>query len=146
MAELKRLFGHCGLLEIESWVAKHSAIKDFFRLSHVFSETAESELKQIVEYRNEAAHGEVDQVLGTDVLIEVTNSLRHSSEHYRLRAIRHLAGQEARKRRRFSVLYRASPRTSLSRNRQFILKIGDIVISMVELNDDREIKSIQLNG
>jgi hypothetical protein len=51
---------------------KHRAIEAFFSSESRLSETPESELKQIVDYRNEAAHGEVDQVLGTEVLIEVT--------------------------------------------------------------------------
>jgi hypothetical protein len=72
MAELQRLFGHCGLSGIERWVTKHRAIEAFFAAQSRLSETAESELKQIVEYRNEAAHGDVDQVLGTEVLVEVT--------------------------------------------------------------------------
>lgn len=72
MSELQRLFGYCGLTGIDSWVTKHSAIEAFFAAQSRLSETAESELKQIVEYRNEAAHGDVDQVLGTEVLVEVT--------------------------------------------------------------------------
>lgn len=73
MAELQRIFSHCGLAGLESWVAKHSAIEAFFATQSRLSDTAESELKEIVEYRNEAAHGDVDQVLGTDVLVEVTD-------------------------------------------------------------------------
>jgi hypothetical protein len=72
MVELKRLFSHCGLAGLEIWVTKHSAIEAFFAAQSRLSQTAESELKQIVEYRNEAAHDEVDQVLGTEVLAEVT--------------------------------------------------------------------------
>jgi hypothetical protein len=72
MAELQRLFAQCGLSHVEQWVVKHRAIEAFFSSESRLSETPESELKQIVDYRNEAAHGEVDQVLGTEVLIEVT--------------------------------------------------------------------------
>jgi len=36
------------------------------------SETAESELRQIVDYRNAAAHGDVDEVLGAELLVEFT--------------------------------------------------------------------------
>lgn len=73
MTELQRLFGDCGLVGVESWVTKHPAIIDFFAQQSRLSETAASELKQIVDYRNEAAHGEVDDVLGPDVLIEFTH-------------------------------------------------------------------------
>lgn len=71
MDEMRRIFSHCGLSGIEGWVTKHSAVESFFSAQSRLSDTAESELKQIVEYRNEAAHGDVDQVLGTEVLVEV---------------------------------------------------------------------------
>lgn len=73
MPELQRLFGQCGLTGLEPWIISHTAIKAFFAEQSRLSETPASELKQIVEYRNEAAHGEVDDVLGADVLIEFTH-------------------------------------------------------------------------
>lgn len=72
MAELHRLFNDCGLTGLEAWVASHAAVKAFFADQARLSDTASSELKQIVDYRNEAAHGDVDDVLGPDVLIEFT--------------------------------------------------------------------------
>lgn len=72
MGELQRLFGQCGLSGIESWITSHRAVKEFFATQSRLSETAASELKQIVEYRNEAAHGDVDDVLGAEVLVEFT--------------------------------------------------------------------------
>ncbi|PBN44956.1 MAE_28990/MAE_18760 family HEPN-like nuclease [Sphingobium sp. D43FB] len=73
MAELQRLFNDCGLSGVESWVGSHAAIQKFFAEQARLSDTATSELKQIVDYRNEAAHGEVDDVLGHDILIEFTH-------------------------------------------------------------------------
>jgi hypothetical protein len=72
MAELHRLFSQCGLTGVEAWITAHSAVKQFFAAGSRLSETAASELKQIVEYRNEAAHGDVDDVLGAEVLVEFT--------------------------------------------------------------------------
>lgn len=72
MAELHRLFNDCGLTGLESWVASHAAVKAFFADQARLSDTASSELRQIVNYRNEAAHGDVYDVLGPDVLIEFT--------------------------------------------------------------------------
>jgi hypothetical protein len=72
MAELHRLFNDCGLAGLESWVGSHAAVQAFFAEQARLSDTASSELKQIVDYRNEAAHGDVDDVLGPDVLIEFT--------------------------------------------------------------------------
>ncbi len=48
------------------------AVRTFFSSTSRLSDTAESELKQIVDYRNEAAHGRVDQVVGPEILIEVS--------------------------------------------------------------------------
>lgn len=72
MSELHRLFNECGLSGTEDWVAKHPAMQAFFAEQSRLSETAASELKQIVDYRNEAAHGDVDDVLGPEILIEFT--------------------------------------------------------------------------
>lgn len=72
MAELQRLFGQCGLTGVEPWVTSHVAIEEFFAAQSRLSETAASELRQIVDYRNEAAHGDVDEVLGAEVLVEFT--------------------------------------------------------------------------
>lgn len=73
MPELQRLFGQCGLTGLEPWIIAHNSMKAFFAEQSRLSETPASELKQIVEYRNEAAHGEVDDVLGADVLVEFTH-------------------------------------------------------------------------
>lgn len=72
MAELQRLFAHCGLSGVETWINSHSEVASFFSSQSRYSETASSELKQIVEYRNEAAHSDVDEVLGAEVLAEFT--------------------------------------------------------------------------
>lgn len=48
-------------------------MEEFFAVQGRLSETAGSERRQIVPYRNEAAHGDVDNVLGSDELIEFTH-------------------------------------------------------------------------
>lgn len=72
MTELHRLFSQCGLSGIEAWITSHRSVGEFFSAQSRLSQTAASELKQIVDYRNEAAHGDVDEVLGAEVLIEFT--------------------------------------------------------------------------
>ena len=72
MGELDRIFVHCGLEGIKSWIDKHPTVIGFFASEQRLSQTAESELQQIVDYRNEASHGDVDQVLGAEVLVEFT--------------------------------------------------------------------------
>jgi hypothetical protein len=70
LGELERMFGHCGLSGFRTWIDHHPAITTFFSSAGRVSDTAEAELREIVGYRNEAAHGEVDSVLGVAVLTE----------------------------------------------------------------------------
>jgi hypothetical protein len=72
MLELNALCSRCGIGNASTWIAKHRLVKDFFRDQGRQSDTAEAELNQLVQYRNDAAHGgaAVDTVLGPDVLVE----------------------------------------------------------------------------
>lgn len=72
MSELTMIFDRCGVANVSAWVSKHRAIKRFFLDQSRQSDTAEAELKQLVQYRNDSAHGgtDVDSVVGPDVLIE----------------------------------------------------------------------------
>jgi hypothetical protein len=70
LGELERIFGHCGLPGLRSWIEHHLAITNFFTSAARVSDTAEAELREVVGYRNEAAHGEVDNVLGVAILTE----------------------------------------------------------------------------
>jgi len=56
---------------------KHRAVKEFFGREPRQSDKVESELKQLVDYRNDAAHGgiEVDSVLGVEILTEYADFL-----------------------------------------------------------------------
>src|SRR5690606_21446033 len=69
-AELERIFGHCGLSGLRGWIEHHHALRGFFSSAARVSDTPEAELREIVNYRNEAAHGEVDDVLGVALLTE----------------------------------------------------------------------------
>ncbi|MET4290918.1 hypothetical protein ABIB06_002457 [Bradyrhizobium sp. LB8.2] len=71
MKDLVSLFDRCGIPKLAEWIGRHRAIKIFFKGGRQ-SDKADAELDQLVQYRNEAAHGgiEVTDVLGTDILIE----------------------------------------------------------------------------
>jgi hypothetical protein len=149
MVELRRLFGDCGLARIESWVTKHSAIEAFFAAQSRLSETAESELKQIVDYRNEAAHGDVDQVLGTEVLIEVTEFfealLRSITDFVQYDTLRR--AKELRKAQVLGVISeRFHDDIIVAKIANSSLKVGDTVyINGKGLTMIGDIKSIQLD-
>lgn len=70
MKELVDLCSRCGMPGLQEWLPKHRAIKQFFS-GHARQSKVEAELKQLVDYRNEAAHGgiEVDSVVGPEILI-----------------------------------------------------------------------------
>ena len=150
MDELQRLFGHCGLQEFENWVTNHVAVRGFFAAQSRLSETAATELKQIVDYRNEAAHGDVDQVLGTEILLEVTEffesllqSITDFVQHDILRRAKELGTAQVLG--VVSECFRDDIVVAKITNAR--LKVGDIVyilgrrITMIG-----EIKSIQLDG
>jgi hypothetical protein len=60
---LEQMFGRAGLQNCWSWVQNHAKTVNFLANELGGSETAESELKALIDYRNEAAHGEVQDVL-----------------------------------------------------------------------------------
>jgi hypothetical protein len=149
MAELQRLFGRCGLTGIGSWVTKHSALEAFVAAQSRLSDTAESELKQIVDYRNEAAHGDVDQVLGTEVLVEVTEFfealLRSITDFVQYDTLRR--AKELGKAKVLGVISeRFHDDIVVAKITNSSLKIGDTVyINGKGLTMIGEIKSIQLD-
>lgn len=71
MKDLIALFDRCGIPKLSEWTTRHRAIKKFFREGRQ-SDRVDAELDQLVQYRNEAAHGGtgVTDVLGTEILIE----------------------------------------------------------------------------
>jgi len=75
LLELSKLFNRCGVFGVTEWIPKHRSLRKFFSDQARQSDKAEAELKQLVDYRNDAAHGEVDTVLGADILIEYADFL-----------------------------------------------------------------------
>lgn len=150
MAELHRLFNDCGLSGLESWVGSHAAVQAFFAEQGRLSDTATSELKQIVDYRNEAAHGDVDNVLGPDILIEFTHfyeamcrcvldiiqydTIRRAKELKRATVI----GSISERLREDIVIAKVSNATLTVGDKLYVFKKGLTMIA--------EVGSIQVNG
>lgn len=61
--ELEVLFARAGVPQCWSWMQHHKRTKAFVHDVLGSAETAESELGTFIEYRNEAAHGDVSDVL-----------------------------------------------------------------------------------
>ncbi len=70
---LDKLFADAGIPNAWVWVDKHRKVKQFIE-NRGGQNTAEGELKQLITYRNDAAHGaRVDDVLSTNELLELGN-------------------------------------------------------------------------
>ncbi len=68
---LAKLFADAGIENAWEWVKNHREINNFVEEVRGSQNTAEAELKQLIDYRNEAAHGFVDQILGTQELLDL---------------------------------------------------------------------------
>jgi hypothetical protein len=72
LAELNRLFSGSGIGEIGGWIDRHRSLEEFFKKDSRLNASAEREMAQLVEYRNDASHGSVsvDNILALDYLLE----------------------------------------------------------------------------
>lgn len=150
MTELNRLFNDCGLAGLESWVGSHRAVQAFFAAQARLSDTASSELKQIIDYRNEAAHGDVDDVLGPDVLVEFTFFFEALCQSL-LDVIQYDTIRRAKELNRATVVGRISERLRgdivIAKVSDTTLTIGDkLYVFKKGLTMIAEVRSIQLDG
>lgn len=72
LPELHRFMNACGIDEMTAWIEQHRAVKDFFAADDRLTGSAESQMAELVKYRNDAAHGSIDisDILHPNVLIE----------------------------------------------------------------------------
>ncbi len=72
LPELKRIFTGCGIADVDSWIEKHRCIRAFFDKDRRLGASAEHEMVELIEYRNDAAHGSIniDDLPGLDYLFE----------------------------------------------------------------------------
>lgn len=68
---LETVLKNAGIKEPWKWIINHKEIKYFVEEVRGRQNTAEGELKQLVDYRNEAAHGSTDEILGTQELLDL---------------------------------------------------------------------------
>jgi len=68
---LETVLKNAGIDEAWKWVSNHKEIKYFVEEVRGSQNTAEGELKQLVDYRNKAAHGSTDEILGTQELLDL---------------------------------------------------------------------------
>lgn len=70
------MFKKCGIDNIWRWVDRHADVRRFLAEVRGDSSTAESELRDFVFARNEAAHGVVDSVVSIDELNKMSEFIK----------------------------------------------------------------------
>lgn len=72
LSALTGLYRQSGVENLDAWIAGHPEMQEFFKQDRLHA-NAETELKALVEYRNDAAHGAmaVSDVLSIDALCEL---------------------------------------------------------------------------
>lgn len=65
---LGRLFGDLGFKNCGRYINKHPAVTEFIKQARADTSSPERELNDFIEYRNEAAHKKVDNLLSKDQL------------------------------------------------------------------------------
>ncbi|MEG4276296.1 MAE_28990/MAE_18760 family HEPN-like nuclease [Microcoleus sp. MON1_C1] len=70
---LETVLKNAGIKEPWKWIINHKEIKYFVEEVRGSQNTAEGELKQLVDYRNKAAHGSTDEILGTQELLDLAD-------------------------------------------------------------------------
>lgn len=72
--QLEKLFPSVGIENSWKWIKNHRSINNFVEEITGDQSTAEAELKKLIDYRNDAAHGAVsiDEILGIQELLDLT--------------------------------------------------------------------------
>ncbi|NES78813.1 MULTISPECIES: MAE_28990/MAE_18760 family HEPN-like nuclease [Okeania] len=73
---LEKFFADAGIAGTWKWVINYRKVKHFVEEIRGNQNTAEGELNQLISYRNEAAHGVVDEILGTQELLDLGDFIK----------------------------------------------------------------------
>jgi hypothetical protein len=68
-----KLFGYLGIKDCWTWVEKHPLVVAFMERERDKNETAATVLHNLVEYRNEAAHGNVTETVSIEELKSIAD-------------------------------------------------------------------------
>lgn len=72
LPELDRFLSACGIDGTSTWVQQHRGVQAFFTDEDRITGSAESEMAELIKYRNDASHGSIDvgNILGVNLLVE----------------------------------------------------------------------------
>ncbi len=128
-AELAKLFSRIGLEKTAAWLKAHPRLT---KHCEQYGYTSESRLKELITFRNDAAHGDVDEVLGISeflTFIEFVEMLcRALSE-----LVRHSLIERAEAQGKYQIVGRVTeffprPQASIARMQPVRIHQGDSVV------------------
>ena len=151
---LETVLRNAGIDEAWKWVTNHKEMKYFVEEIRGRQNTAEGELKQLVDYRNEAAHGSKDQVLGTQELLDLSDFVealcKSLADLVTYNIIILQAKQEVVREIGIITEWFKKPKAGVAKVKEVTLTVGESVF-LVLVNDQlsycysAKIESIQLN-
>ena len=68
---LQELLANAGIPDSWKWIENYRDIKNFIEKVRNDENTADRELQEFINYRNEAAHGDLDSFQGAEILLEL---------------------------------------------------------------------------
>ena len=130
-SELATLFSRVGLSDLVTWLKMHPDVR---KVCDQYGGTVGSRLKELIDYRNDAAHGaiDVDEVIGISEflsILEFVDVLCHALAEF----VRHSLVGRAESKGLYQVVgcvteFFASPQASIARMRPARIRRGDSVI------------------
>lgn len=151
---LETVLRNAGIDEAWKWVTNHKEIKYFVQEIRSSQNTAEAELKQLVDYRNEAAHGSTDEILGIQELLDLADFVEALCKSladlvtYNI-ILRQIATEQVREIGKITEWFK-KPQAGVAKVKEVTLTVGECVF-LVLVNDELSycysatIESIQLN-
>ena len=76
--DIVEIFARSSLENLERWVSNSSSLREWYQGKNQLAEQTKTHLKNLVQYRNDAAHGAVavDEIAGTEQLISYSDFIR----------------------------------------------------------------------
>ncbi|MDY6803366.1 MAG: MAE_28990/MAE_18760 family HEPN-like nuclease [Cyanobacteriota bacterium] len=134
---LEKLLADAGIYDRTwNWVKKHREVKRFVEENQENENTAEGELNQLIYYRNDAAHGFLDRIIGTQELLDLTYFIESLCQAlaelvtYRIISLQTRAG-EAREIGKITEWFK-KPRAAVAIINDISLSVGDSLFLVSE--------------
>jgi hypothetical protein len=144
---LEKLLADAGIENAWEWIKKHRNIKNFVEEVRGNQNNAEGELKRLVDYRNEAAHGLADEILATQELLDLCDLIEALCQalaelvSYQVILKKEQVGQ-AKSIGRITEWFK-QPRAAVAKVKETTLAVGDSLWLVGEASSCCQIAEIQ---